>query len=77
MEPGTRRGPYHRSKATRQRIQSALRAGHGLGVADVARATGLPWGTVSHHLKAMVARGEVERESPDRRARYRLPDGRL
>lgn len=80
MEDGPRRGqrgPYHSSRATRQRIVGALRHRPAGSVAELARTAGLPWGTVSHHLRAMAARGEVLRDGTAGRGRYRLAERML
>jgi predicted ArsR family transcriptional regulator len=68
------RGPYYSSARTREKLVAGLRARPGSRRADLARETGLPWGTVAHHLRAMEARGELAVERAGRTVRYWLKD---
>jgi len=65
-----KRGPYVRSAATRARLLALLAERPGMTRADLQRATGLAWGTVAHHLRSMLERGEVEASRFGRRAHY-------
>lgn len=64
------RGPYRASLGTRAAILEAVRLQPGSSRTDLLRLTGLSWGAVAHHVRGLVARGELRQHVVGRRSYY-------
>jgi DNA-binding MarR family transcriptional regulator len=69
------RGPYRSSEPARAAILAAVRSQPGISRSDIIRLTGLSWGAVAHHVRLLVARGELQVQVTGRRPYYHLETG--
>jgi len=70
MNPDRRRGPYVRGNAARRDIVAAIKRHAGITRSEIVRATGLSWGSVTHHIKQLSERGEIQAARLGRRTIY-------
>ncbi|HUR60751.1 MAG TPA: winged helix-turn-helix transcriptional regulator [Candidatus Thermoplasmatota archaeon] len=69
------RGPYRRSEPARAAILAAVRSQPGISRSEIIRLTGLSWGAVAHHVRHLVARGELQVHVTGQRPYYHLAGG--
>lgn len=74
---GARRGPYQRGNKAREAIREAIRLNPGLSRSEIIRLTGLSWGVVAHHVRAMESRNEVKVIHIGRRPYFHLEEGEM
>jgi DNA-binding transcriptional ArsR family regulator len=67
-----RRGPYRRAEPARRAILEAVRQRPGISRSEILRLTGLSWGSVAHHVKRLLERGELHAHMIGRRPYYSL-----
>ncbi len=68
-----RRGPYSRGGAARSAILDALARKTSASCSELIRFTGLPWGSVVHHLERLIKVGTVKSFTVRRRQFFCLP----